>query len=357
MRLHPMLAMLLGVLSLTPAPTVSAQSSVRIVPRLGSVAGYVVDTDGRPLAGVPVVIPTAAARATTDAEGFFLLRGIASGRHQLFVRQIGFRPAVTDIDVEADRTLNLRIDLRRLAVELDPVVVQAYVLNELSGLVTDVYERPIPGAVIEIVGLGVKTETQDQGRFLLVDLAPGNYVLQIRALGYRVAQFGLRMLPQMERDLTFRLRTASLEDELQIPRAVEVANEANRRLGLRGGRAVVIGREQLERHGSAPLGVALAGTEAALVFNQVGGSCILLNGSEPLTIGSASRQSSRQSPGSGNLFNAGGWLGFFRADEVALIELYPEGSENSRTLCGRFPPSSGCSCPPEPSGIVLWLQR
>ena len=357
MRLHPMLAMLLGVLSLTPAPTVSAQSSVRIVPRLGSVAGYVVDADGRPLEGVPVVIPTAAARATTDAEGFFRLGGIASGRHHLFVRQIGFRPAVTDIDVEADRTLNLRIDLRRLAVELDPVVVQAYVLNELSGLVTDINERPIPGAVIEIVGLGVKTETQDQGRFLLVDLAPGNYVLQIRALGYRVAQFGLRMLPQMERDLTFRLRTASLEDELQIPRAVDVASEANRRLGLRGGRAVIIGREQLERHGSAPLGVALSGTEAALVFNQVGGSCILLNGSEPLTIGSASRQSSRQSPGSGNLFNAGGWLGFFRADEVALIELYPEGSENSRTLCGRFPPSSGCSCPPEPSGIVLWLQR
>lgn len=357
MRLHPVLAMLLGVLSVTPATTVSAQSSVRIVPRLGSVAGYVVDTEGRPLEGVPVVIPTAAARATTDAEGFFLLRGIASGRHQLFVRQIGFRPAVTDIDVEADRTLNLRIDLRRLAVELDPVVVQAYVLNELSGLVTDMYERPIPGAVIEVVGLGVKTETQDEGRFLLLDLAPGNYVLQIRALGYRVAQFGLRMLPQMERDLTFRLRTASLEDELQIPRAVEVANEANRRLGLRGGRAVIIGREQLERHGSAPLGVALAGTEAALVFNQVGGSCILLNGSEPLTIGSASRQSARQTPGSGNLFNAGGWLGFFRADEVALIELYPEGSENSRTLCGRFPPSSGCSCPPEPSGIVLWLRR
>jgi hypothetical protein len=55
--------------------------------------------------------------------------------------------------------------------------------------------------------------------------------------------------------------------------------------------------------------------------------------------------------------NGSDMLGFLRASEVELVEIFPEGSDNSRTLCGRFPPSSGCSCPPEPAGIVVWLKK
>jgi hypothetical protein len=101
-------------------------------------------------------------------------------------------------------------------------------------------------------------------------------------------------------------------------------------------------------------------------------SCILVNGHEPVTTSTAAEQFAAQtntSTAPGFFRNApsrsaavgtrqpGGWLSFFRANEVEMIELYTEGSENSRTVCGRFQASSGCSCPPEPSALVIWLRR
>ena len=77
-------------------------------------------------------------------------------------------------------------------------------------------------------------------------------------------------------------------------------------------------------------------TTASLGGSQSGAGCVLVDGWEVTSIPI---------------------LPFLRASEVELVEIYPEGSENSRTLCGRFPPSSGCSCPPEPSGIVVWLKK
>jgi hypothetical protein len=104
-------------------------------------------------------------------------------------------------------------------------------------------------------------------------------------------------------------------------------------------------------------------------------ACVLLNGWEPETVESAAggfmSVSTARGPtsipggGAGGRTSgpelaptaSGGWLGFFRANEVELVEVYPAGSETSRTFCGRFQPSTGCSCPPDPSGIVLWLRN
>ena len=50
----------------------------------------------------------------------------------------------------------------------------------------------------------------------------------------------------------------------------------------------------------------------------------------------------------------------FRADEVELIEVYPEETEHSGTLCSRLGHSSACGCPPykfNPPTLVIWLRK
>jgi hypothetical protein len=157
--------------------------------------------------------------------------------------------------------------------------------------------------------------------------------------------------------------------------AVQVSLETNQRLGFRGAFSMVVGREELERWDTAPLGVALEGSVAGMMIRNVPQACILINGFEPLIAqqgGSGFLNASAMSSGPSSINPAGtsgnrppempagatgGWLNHFRANEVEMVELYERGHENSRTLCNRFPPSSGCACPPDPAGIVIWLKR
>ena len=54
-----------------------------------------------------------------------------------------------------------------------------------------------------------------------------------------------------------------------------------------------------------------------------------------------------------------GWLGTFFADQLEMVELYPTGTDESRTSCGRFTPGSGCMCmngQPTPPTVVVWMR-
>jgi hypothetical protein len=363
-----------ATLALTgPAPTAGAQEATTAV---GAVAGIVRDEAGRPIIGARVSIEALAVQTRSDSTGRFVLAGLPRQSVTLIFRHLGYRPAVATVEVPAGQTLNLGISLVPLAEELTAVVVQAAILNQVAGRVIDEKDAPLAGVTVDVLGLNRRITTNDEGRFLLTDLDPGSYILQFRSPGYRVAQYSLRMIPQIDRDISMRLRPIEAGDRLTAELAAEVALETNRRLGFRGAQSMVIGREELERWDTAPLGVALNGTSAALLLREVPAACILVNGHESLTTGTAtsgflsagtrSRAPTSIDPNGsapttlvnrGGSGGTGGWLNFFRANEVELVELYTENSENSRTLCNRFPPSSGCACPPNPAGIVVWLKR
>lgn len=342
---------------------------------VGAITGLVLDEAGSPLANARVTIEALARETRTNAEGEFTLYNVPAGAIGLSVRQVGYRAANATLEVVAGSTINIQVRLVLISASLDAVVVRESLLNQINGMVVDERDKPIAGVVVEVLGLNRRMITGADGRYMLVDLQPGSYLLQFRASGYRVAQYGVRMVAQIDRDITTRLRPFGANDRLSVEVAAAVALEAHRRQGMRGGRSVIIGRDQLERFDNAPLSVALAGTEAAIVLPEVNTACLLVDGHEP-TIASTARSgfegpSTRRGPvsinsngrspsavnGGTQAVNTGGWLSFFRANEVELVEIYPVGSEYSRTLCGRFPPSSGCACPPEPSGIVIWLSR
>lgn len=364
-----------GMLLVAPAELLGQSSRVTIVsprPTGGTIAGFVQDSDGQPVSGVRVLIEEIARQTQTATNGAFVLEGIPAGPHRIRFRKLGYAEAQTELSVIVDSAITVGVTLVPIAERLDAVVIEATILNQVTGLVTDASGTPLGGVVIEVLGLNMRLETNEAGRYVLLDLKPGNYLLQFRAPGYRVSQYGLRMVAQIERDITTKLQYARTGDRMTAQVAAAVAIEANSRHSLRGGQSMILGRDELERFDTAPLAVALASSRAALLLEQVNQSCILVNGHEPVTTSTAAEQFAAQtntSTAPGFFRNApsrsaavgtrqpGGWLSFFRANEVEMIELYTEGSENSRTVCGRFQASSGCSCPPEPSALVIWLRR
>jgi tRNA pseudouridine(55) synthase len=79
--------------------------------------------DGRPLAGVTLVLLGTQLGAHADAEGRFLLRGAPAGPGRLLVSHVGYQPL--EVAVVAGSGIELKIELQVSAVELPGVVVSA----------------------------------------------------------------------------------------------------------------------------------------------------------------------------------------------------------------------------------------
>jgi hypothetical protein len=358
-------------------PAVAQDSSRVIITSDGALAGVVRDRQGNPIPGARVTIESLVLQTRTDSTGAFALGGLPTRPLRIGIRALGYLPAEAQLEVPQGQTLNIAITLAPSVARLEAVNVVGELLNQIVGTVVDEAGNPVGGVVIDVLGLNRRTETTADGRFIMTDLRPGSYVLQFRAPGYRVSQYGVRMIAQIDRDVTIRLRPFDARnDRLPAALAAQVAIEANSRIGMRGAQSMIVGREELERWDTAPLGIALFGSAAANVLRVTNSSCVLVDGHEPLNtatartgfVGAGGRGGSPTSISPGGTMRAapsapaggagtGGWLNFFRANEVEMVEIYPEGTDNSRSLCGRFPPSSGCACPPEPSGIVVWLKR
>ncbi len=96
-------------------------------PPSGLLSGRVVargSLDG--VSGVTIVLEGSDLSAVTDEDGRFSIEFVPAGSYTALFRSLGFRPvARTDIIVRPDRITSLDIELERLAVELDGLVVVA----------------------------------------------------------------------------------------------------------------------------------------------------------------------------------------------------------------------------------------
>ena len=110
-----------SILLVTMAASVSAQET-------GSIAGQVVDDDGRPVNSAAVVIPSTGLTAMTDEDGRFLLSDLPAGVYTLEVSAEGFTS--TDVEtprVAVGRTVEVFVQLLPLPVALDEIQVTASV--------------------------------------------------------------------------------------------------------------------------------------------------------------------------------------------------------------------------------------
>lgn len=363
------------VLALLPAAAAAQGQRAALPPAprdtlpTGILAGTVKDEAGRAIAEAIITVEGTARQVRSDTTGRFLIERVPVGLREVSIRRLGYRPVRAQFDIRADSAMVLSATLVAEATQIAGVRVEEQLLNQLGGVVLDERLEPLMGAEVDVVGLRRSVRTDVDGRFIFVDIPPGNYMLEVRAPGYALARRGVQMANRLERDLAIAMRLAG-DERYTMELARTVAAEADRRKSLAGARATYVGRQELERFQDTPLLQALIEGSGAIAMREVAaGRGGRTRG--PISIDGRGTSSQRVFTRSAGQAAEGlacvlvdGWevpsvpiLQFLRASEVELVEIFPAGSENSRTLCGRFPPSSGCSCPPEPAGIVVWLKK
>jgi len=134
-------------------------------------SGQVVDAlDGRPLAGVSLVLEGAQLGAHSDGEGRFRLAGLPPGPGRLLVSHIGYQPK--EVPVVAGQQGELRIALEVAVVELPGVVVSATRRAQLFA------EAPVSMAVAQA------PELQTRNAFTLS--GPLTYVAGVNQVGSQI---------------------------------------------------------------------------------------------------------------------------------------------------------------------------
>jgi hypothetical protein len=155
-----------------------------------TIVGIVVDTLGRPMDGVEVILENSRRSATTGADGKFRINDVPPARYTVVARKVGYYRAVARAVVANSTGAELRLELSPFAFGLPAVVTVSRRLG-LSGYVSDEALKPLAGATVQIIG-GTRRgttviEVDSTGRFH-ADLTPGSYPIWAMKDGYR-AQF------------------------------------------------------------------------------------------------------------------------------------------------------------------------
>ncbi len=140
------------------------------------------------------------------------------------------------------------------------VVAQSQAASRSGGIIGRVMDQqsqlPLGGATVTLLGTRLQTATDSGGRFTQAGLGAGTYILEVRAIGYGVSSWLLRLRDGEVADYVFEVAPLSVELE---PVVVEGRPSfATRRLRefeerRRGGRGVFITEEQIQTRNAATM--------------------------------------------------------------------------------------------------------
>lgn len=88
-----------------------------------ALAGVITDAAGRALAGAVVTTAGLPAYELSATNGSFALRGLPPGPREFVIQRVGFTPAVFELDVPPQATVNVRVTMQPAVVQLGTVVV------------------------------------------------------------------------------------------------------------------------------------------------------------------------------------------------------------------------------------------
>ena len=89
----------------------------------GSVRGVVRSKGGEPLAGATISDPASGAAAISEADGGFVLSGVAVGRHQLAVEAVGYGPVTVTVNVAAGAQAQVTATLGEMNLIGEEIVI------------------------------------------------------------------------------------------------------------------------------------------------------------------------------------------------------------------------------------------
>lgn len=333
-----------------------------------TLTGTVRDSTGAGIADVEITLRETSYATRTNAKGDFALANVPIANYRALFRRLGYRSVEYTWGPSAGEKTTITVALDRIAQTLDPVKVRAeedrrFAANSsIQGLVVDSGGYPIAEAELRIIGANTAGMTRANGGFLFKPMAIGTYVIRVRKLGYSPVTVTIDLHKDDDREVYIRLTPLAQNlDAVVINDSSGFGNqrawdELERRRRFKDFNAVVLGKDGLARFYSMPLGMALS----ALGMNLDGysprpvprfrpdimekasshffedDSCILLNGTTPI-----------RQPLTWN------------ADELELLEVYPNNTELSGTVASHFgsPPCAPTSLLAHPTYYVVWLKK
>jgi hypothetical protein len=136
-------------------------------------------------------------------------------------------------------------------------------------------QLPLNGATVSLLGTRIQTATDSAGRFTHAGLAGGTYLLEVRAIGYGVTSWLLRLRDGEVVDYIFEVAPLGVDID---PIVIEGrASFASRRLRefeerRRGGRGVFITEDQIQTRNTATMADLLRGVPGVRL-NCRSGNC------------------------------------------------------------------------------------
>ena len=264
----PLLAgLVLGLAAPLPAQQMPVTTIEGIVRAVGD--------SGAPVAAASVQIGKRA--ASTDPRGGFRIDSVPYGEHLVVIRGIGYQPIRTRISVEAGGQRAWEFFLPRSPFRLPDVAVEAR-RTGIYGVVTDVFQRPLAGASVEVIGnRGGTRVTDSAGRFAFPDAVVGGYMVRARHAGYAERRVMLNVERGRGRELSIAL--ASGEGRKVSNAEAAALFDLRRTLVFEPKRYRMVG-EELDRYGSLSV-CDVPRVRAIVGWKQVG----VLNGERTLQPG------------------------------------------------------------------------
>lgn len=161
----------------------------------------------------------------------------------------------------------------RIAAEKGRVVVRPTgQLAVIDGIVTDTLLRPLGSADVSVVGIGARVVTSENGRFRMLQVPSGQYLLVVRRIGYAPTS-GIIQVPEAD---TVRLSYTLVRSD----RMLDTVRVKERRVTMRmldfevrrkQGQGQFITLEEIERRGSIQTSDfmrAMRGVEVSRVTTQ-----------------------------------------------------------------------------------------
>jgi ferric enterobactin receptor len=198
----------------------------------GRVEGVVRSANERALAGVVVQVEGSTLSATTDAEGRFVLEGLAVGTSVKLVATYGnLPPEATTAYVSQDGTTYVRFTFRSLRIPERAVAASSERAHSgrVEGVVRSANGEAIGGAVVTADGYDVVATTDADGRFVVAGLRAGATVRLIATVAGLPQERTSAYLSQSGATyVQFMMRMTKTREEVTVRADIPLLNAADR---------------------------------------------------------------------------------------------------------------------------------
>ena len=169
-----------------------------------TITGVVVDELRRRIAGASVHVRGAAASATTDANGRFVIADVPPGVRTLQISGGSRASLLLLADAYAGDTVAV---LARLGASAGAERAAMDSRSVIRGVVTDSTRSTLEGIEVYVVNSGRSARTDRAGRFRIDSLVEGPTELRARRVGWNPVDTTVVLVPHADISLNFRFRT------------------------------------------------------------------------------------------------------------------------------------------------------